>query len=309
MITYALSRNIIFLAVGILFLNFHGLWSMQPEWTKAQANEWLLERSKLKTVTEIQLSAPLMVGADIDAQDAEQKTALHGVIENERADLVAFLIGRGAPVNNKLSQRNVLPPLVVAAKTGNVAIARLLNEHGAPIQDTHHGITSLFDIRYTILPLQMAARCGHKAMVQFLLEKGARVNSCGSSVLTTPLSEAAEGGHLEIVALLLDQGANIHGKAAWRAAECFKVWNPVTWGEAGMEGVGEMICSGIGRYVGIDRTPLQRAIAHGHANVALLLLNRGAVADPLDLQKFEELQRSHKAEIELPLKAFMVIHK
>lgn len=300
MIKFIVPRRMIFLVTALFASDFSFLLCMEkPGLTKDQANKWLIEQCKLPTATEHGIHAAIIAGADIDAEDGEQKTALHWLIENNREDLVQWLINRGANVNNRFFRKNLIPPIVLAAGTGNIAIVRLLIEKGAPIQDTHG---TVFDITYDTLPLQMAALAGHADMVSFLLERGAKVNSRGRGPLNTPLCEAAEAGHVQVVCILLDHLADIQGRASWRTAETVKWWNPITWGEAPIEGLVDLFDGACDR-LNEDRlrTPFQHALVKGHVEVARLLLERGATAASPDMEKFQELQRQHKDKIDSAL--------
>lgn len=76
-------------------------------------------------------------------------------------EVVKLLIQFGAPVNKHTD--SVESPLTFAAIGNRVAIALLLIDHGANIEEVNNnGFT----------PLMEASRHGHKFMVEVLLRKG-----------------------------------------------------------------------------------------------------------------------------------------
>eukprot|EP00007_Cunea_sp_BSH-02190019_P000964 CAMPEP_0174230722 /NCGR_PEP_ID=MMETSP0417-20130205/1420_1 /TAXON_ID=242541 /ORGANISM="Mayorella sp, Strain BSH-02190019" /LENGTH=1024 /DNA_ID=CAMNT_0015308471 /DNA_START=162 /DNA_END=3236 /DNA_ORIENTATION=+ len=90
-------------------------------------------------------------------------------------------------------------PLDFAASAGNVAVAKVLLEHGAPV--------SLRDNRNKTA-LHFAAGRGHKEMVELLLENDAALDVVDENGFTA-LHTAAVHGHSECVKLLINAGANV----------------------------------------------------------------------------------------------------
>jgi ankyrin repeat protein len=123
--------------------------------------------------------------------------------------------GAGGELNSPA--RDGMTPLLWAAQTNDLAIARLLLEAGA---DANLGN------RYGITPLWLAATNRSPALVRLLLEHGAEA-SAGLPHGETPLMAAARAGDAESIQLLLDAGANPNisetslGETAlmWAAAE------------------------------------------------------------------------------------------
>jgi ankyrin repeat protein len=84
----------------------------------------------------------LVRGADVNVQDADGDTALHGAAENGNVEIITMLLDKGANPNvkNKLGGT----PLMWAAVFGNDDAARLLLKRGAdPALKDNDGITAL----------------------------------------------------------------------------------------------------------------------------------------------------------------------
>jgi len=113
-------------------------------------------------------------------------------------------------VNAKFGQEGTLPreltgmtPLHIAAKRGEMDLARLLIEHGADVnarieQQDKAGIT----------PLHVAVEAGHKDLARFLIAKGADVNA-DAHADGRPIDTAAYDGDKDMVELLISNGAKI----------------------------------------------------------------------------------------------------
>ena len=128
-------------------------------------------------------------GADVNAQSPEG-TALHAATFGGHADVVRVLITKGAKVNDDGSAG--IPPLVLAARTGQAASAEALLEAGATVDARDSGGNT---------PLLLAASRGNADLVRVLLARKAdrtAVNQFGN----TPLDVALREGHPVIVELL-----------------------------------------------------------------------------------------------------------
>jgi uncharacterized protein len=110
--------------------------------------------------------------------------------------LATELLDYGASVDN----RPALPPtpLSHAARSGHLAMVDLLLARSAPINARNlAGATALY----------FAAETGHPSIVQRLIERGADVKLTGRSGIS-PIAAAAYAGNDEIVAALLARGAD-----------------------------------------------------------------------------------------------------
>jgi ankyrin repeat protein len=155
----------------------------------AAAGDWDLDRVTLL----------LEKGAAVDVGDSPVCSAA-GRYEDrsqrsaECGKLVAdLLIRRGAAVNTATGAEDQTP-LHMAARRGNIAIARVLLDAGAVLEARDKkGET----------PLRRAVNCGHPDFVALLLARGADVNARDRQG-RTPLQAARRP---EIAALLRDYGA------------------------------------------------------------------------------------------------------
>jgi len=77
--------------------------------------------------------AALRAGAGVNARGEYGDAALNLACENGRADVVAFLLGEGADIENLGGADKT--PLMNAAFAGHAGIARTLIGHGARISD------------------------------------------------------------------------------------------------------------------------------------------------------------------------------
>jgi hypothetical protein len=105
---------------------------------------------------------------------------------NGAADVIAFLAGRGADVNESDAGRNHWTPLQHAVHTEQPAAVRVLLEWGADPEATSSGNPT---------PLFMAADSRDPMMVKLLLDAGADPTFSGPGG-RTPLTQAVSGGAL-----------------------------------------------------------------------------------------------------------------
>ena len=136
-------------------------------------------------------------------------SALCASIDAGRHDSVGMLVGRESNADAPCAEGAT--PLVLAARSGDELLVRILLESGAgPTVATRSGDTSLI----------AAASRGHISVVRTLLAAGADLDQRGEHK-TTALMAAAGNGRLEVATLLLDSGANpLHRDASsQRAAE------------------------------------------------------------------------------------------
>jgi ankyrin repeat protein len=115
---------------------------------------------------------------------------------NNRFDIVRALLVGGAEPD---TSNNVTPnALTVAARVGNIPIARLLLEHSASIDN--------FSCNQN--PLIASAYAGNEAMTQMLVDNGADVKKQSPSGGATATYYAAEQGHIKTLTILLKAGAS-----------------------------------------------------------------------------------------------------
>jgi ankyrin repeat protein len=113
-------------------------------------------------------------------------------------NLATQLLDQGASIDAR--DRIGAKPLSHAARSGHLEMLDLLLERGAPIDARDlNGATALY----------YAAERGHGPIVQRLIERGADVKLSGKSGVS-PIAAAAYAGRDSIVAMLLAHGADGH---------------------------------------------------------------------------------------------------
>ncbi|XP_022230144.2 kinase D-interacting substrate of 220 kDa isoform X10 [Drosophila obscura] len=236
-------------------------------------------------------------GADFQAEDLDNWTALLCASRNGHFDVVQLLLDHGAEVEHR--DMGGWTSLMWAAYRGHTELVRLLLEKGA--DGNAHG-------NYHLGALLWAAGRGFKDIVELLVQRGAKVN-VGDKYGTTALVWACRRGNVEIVDTLLKAGANVDtaGMYSWTPllvaaagghTDCVssileKKPNVNALDKDGMtalciasrEGFQDIAASLIaaGAYINIqDRgadTPLIHAVKAGHRTVAEALLKKHADVD------------------------------
>jgi len=204
-------------------------------------------------------------GAKLDLPGADRKTPLHLASISDRREAVAALIKRGAAIEARDDyQRTAL--ILCARERGQAATGRVLIEAGADIDA---------EDRFGSTALELATWRGKADFVDLLLEKGAKVPESGDK-WTGALSEAAANGLTKLFRRLIEKGQDL--KALGPAGEGL-LYSAAAGGSA--EIVGLLIEKGFPQ-AKADRfgwTPLHYAARDGRADAARVLIERGA---PLD---------------------------
>jgi ankyrin repeat protein len=169
------------------------------------------------------VKALLAAGADVNAHEQSYgQTALMWAVARGQADVIAVLLENGADVHARSAVRSLVvsrgnryggvglqnraiadtgqggsTPLLFAARSGDVASARLLVAAGADVNAAGQ------DRRSALL---VAAHSGHTALASFLLEKGADPNASAAGY--TAVHAAILRGDLALVEALLARGAD-----------------------------------------------------------------------------------------------------
>ncbi|MDA7949785.1 MAG: ankyrin repeat domain-containing protein [Hyphomicrobiaceae bacterium] len=135
-------------------------------------------------------------GADLDARNQLDMTALMLAAAMKRFDIVKLLLDRNS--DPCLAMKSGSTALYLAAENGSKSIVEGLVAGGAnvdaPIED---GSTALY----------IAAQNGHESVVEILIRAGANIDvklKNGS----TPIFAAAHFGHSKVLLVLLDNGAD-----------------------------------------------------------------------------------------------------
>lgn len=236
-------------------------------------------------------------GADAQAEDFDNWTALLCATKSGHLEIVQYLLEHGADIEHR--DMGGWTPLMWASYKGHVDIVNLLLDRKA---DVHiHG-------NYHLSPLLWGAGRGHYDVVVALINKGAKVNSA-DKYGTTALIWACRRGCANIVDFLLKSGANVDtaGMYSWTPLlvavsggyhECVSLLlekkpNVNALDKEGMtaltiacrEGLHEIASSliAVGSYINIqDRsgdTPLIHTVKGSHRSVVEILLKKHADID------------------------------
>jgi ankyrin repeat protein len=163
-------------------------------------DERLLDAARTGSV--VAVDAALNAGADIEAKDAHQRTALLRAAAADNVDVAQLLVTRGADVNALDYQHDT--PFLVTGVTGSVAMLRALLP-GSPdtrIRNRFGGVA--------VIP---ASERGHVDYVRAVLETTDidvnHVNDLGWTALLEAVI-LGDGGpaHQDIVRILLEHGAD-----------------------------------------------------------------------------------------------------
>ncbi len=138
----------------------------------------------------------LEAGADIDAGDSDNSTALGVAAMRKHGEMVAFLIERGADINRR--DRKADCPLSFAVYGRDEAIIQQLLDAGADLYFRSPNGETL---------LHISCARNVRGFVEHLLENNAEIDAPAANG-GTPLGYAAMQGHTDLVQLLLDRGAN-----------------------------------------------------------------------------------------------------
>ncbi|KAK3192240.1 hypothetical protein K4F52_001870 [Lecanicillium sp. MT-2017a] len=123
--------------------------------------------------------------------------ALTWAAQHDRVDTARHLLAAGADVYARTADEARLPPIVVAAQFGSVAVTKLLFETPGVDPEWTDGETSQ--------PLAWAAEAGHEDMLKLYLQDPRVDPNRGDPDQRTALTYAAEAGQIKIVELLLKE--------------------------------------------------------------------------------------------------------
>ncbi len=156
-------------------------------------------------------------GADELAEQSWGNTVLDELYGEAKAEVIKLAVIKLLKEHGenfaKVKPAQARSLLYAAARSGNVAMAKLLLDNGADVNGADKDGT----IDYT--PLHDAAASGQLEMCQTLLSYGAKVDhKADTAFRDTALSLAAMSNHYEVCELLIEKGANVNvrvGATAW----------------------------------------------------------------------------------------------
>ncbi|PQE14100.1 ankyrin repeat-containing protein [Rutstroemia sp. NJR-2017a BVV2] len=138
-------------------------------------------------------------GADVNALDTDERSALHWAAEGGQLEIVHLLLAKGANINTVDKEKR--SAVYWAVQGGNPKIVQLLQENGADVIAVDEGNRSA---------LYWAVECGHLEIVQLLLDSNLNIAITHDDVRSA-LHWAAQEGRLEILRLLLDNCVDLAG--------------------------------------------------------------------------------------------------
>lgn len=145
------------------------------------------------------LEQMLRAEENVNTPMLDGSTALHWAALRDQAEVVSFLLERGADVEAR--NRNGVYPLYLAALNGSAKVTSLLLEAGAdPNAELPNGETVLMT----------AARTGAPEVLELLLSYGALVDKRDPEFQQTALMIAARENHPAAVDVLLRYGAEVN---------------------------------------------------------------------------------------------------
>jgi ankyrin repeat protein len=130
--------------------------------------------------------------SDINSRSKDGFTALHFACFFGQPEAARLLIESGAAVDAVAANPTQVMPLHSAASARNLDAARVLLEHGGPVNARQQG---------GWVPLHAAAQNGDRPMVELLLKHGADPNLANDEGKTSAMV-AREKGYVEIATLL-----------------------------------------------------------------------------------------------------------
>ena len=235
--------------------------------TRARHSMWLLPMLLLTSAAAVAQDRNGFVPAFLIVPQRGQFgwTELMAAARDGDATRAAALIESGSDVNAVGADGS--SALIIAASAGHTDVVQALLEADAEVDVRN-------DPGQTALAAALSSE--HPAVALALLAGGADPDAAFSSSGMSALELTAVHGYSDVAAALIAQGADLaqHGGDALRAA----VWKGET------DVVSTLLAAGVDVNAPGDRSALSFAISEGHADLAVLLLDRGAQAAYTDIR-------------------------
>jgi ankyrin repeat protein len=277
---------------------------------KPKNNTALIQAAWTGDTTSVRALA--LQGADLEARNKHQYTALMETCRHGHIDALRFLLSRGASKEAR-NEKEGWTPLLLGVWTDRIDVVKIMIEAGSVMETRtlHTGHTALcealwkgfWDVARVLMhagasvkakdcsgytPLNRAAMTGYVDDARFCLDKGADINALNKDGWA-PLAEACHHGHDAIVSLLLSRRANIEVKDK-------RAYTPLC--HAALAGrtscVRLLLAAGANTsHPNIDGwTALAEASHHGFEEIAALLLTAGADPNIADNRSYTALCRA-----------------
>ncbi|TKS90158.1 Ankyrin repeat and SOCS box protein 12 [Collichthys lucidus] len=164
------------------------------------------------------LQVLLAHGALVDCADVKAQTPLFAAVRGKYLDCVLALLGawRETPTG---ARPTTAPPVLTAAREGDVEILKELLRHGAEVNSRSKVLLWTSSARVSSGPLYLAAVYGHMECFKLLLLYGADPDyNCTDAKLLSSIKQPKtvlemclrHGCGVEYVQLLIDFGANVY---------------------------------------------------------------------------------------------------
>ena len=197
-------------------------------------------------------------GADVNWIGPSCHTALHYAANCDKADMVQWLLEKGAEVTGNCDGRS---PLHISAVRGNLAIIKHLFSHDCDV-NVHD--------RWLFTPFSLACLRGHQAVVSFMLENAPDGTAFN---LSDGLHRAAESGHTQVMKMLLARGADPNALNALGESPLS------TAARAGKAGPVQLLLNHGSRLDIIDKrgyNPLQLSLLREQVDISITLIQHGS---------------------------------
>jgi ankyrin repeat protein len=221
---------------------------------------------------------------EVDAVDAEGRTALHHASASGRVEAVRLLLAKGADKDKEdtVNIRRCFPtywrPLHFASAMGHAGAARLLLDRGAATDVVHA------EGGYTReQPLHVACAHGHVDIVRLLLDAGADEDARDANG-RIPYIRAVERSQEAVVVFLLDRGQDVDGTTEDEVTQHTALFAAAWYGQESMARLLLDKGADIDTPDGDGRTASHAAAWTGSASLTRLFLSLGADWEATDAE-------------------------
>ena len=198
----SLSLVLIALAVVCLLTASPGAWAAPSADERKAMIEQLCQATQAGNLNEVRRL--VKSGADVNGTDKKERTPLSCAVAEEKLDILRFLLGAKAHVDQPIPRYAGATAFVVAASTGNLEIIKELVSAGANPKAADAAEQNA---------LHWAARVGKTEAVKLLISLGVPINQGKRG--GTPINQAAMYGQDEAIRVLIRNGADLTKQGPW----------------------------------------------------------------------------------------------